>query len=116
MALQANTVERSGFAINADYADASGCEELLAAVTGKSHYLTHLFISCVAAITVTIGAGETASAVTTVVFGPTNFAATSGSPVSIPFIKPIKLAAATSLTIDSSGAGVVQVFVQGYTK
>lgn len=116
MAKQDNTVKGSGFAVNADFADASGTEELKAAVTGKSHYITQLFISCVAAITITIGAGETGGAVTTVLFGPFNFAAGSGSPIYIQLNPAIVVAAATSITIDASGAGAVQVFVQGYTE
>jgi hypothetical protein len=105
-----------GFANNAVSADASGCEELVAAVADKSHYITQLEISCVAAITVTIGAGETGGAVTAVLFGPFNFAATSGSPISLQFNPPIKVAEATAIVVDASGAGVVQVFVQGYTE
>jgi len=112
------TPATSGFAVNAVSADASGCEELKAAPgAGVSIYITQIEISCVAAITVTIGAGETGGAVTTVLFGPFNFEATSGSPVSISLRgKGIKLAANTSLTIDASGAGAVQVFVEGYIK
>jgi hypothetical protein len=118
MAITLATLETAtrGFARNGVSADFSGTEELVAAVAGKSHYLTQLEISCVAAITVTIGEGETGGAVTTVLFGPFNFAAGSGSPISLQFNPAIKLTAATSLTIDASGAGAVQVFVQGYTE
>jgi hypothetical protein len=114
--MNALTPATRGFANNATSADASGCEELVAAVTGKSHYITQLEISCVAAITVTIGAGETGGAVTAVLFGPFNFAATSGSPISIQLNPAVKVAAATSIVVDASGAGAVQVFIQGYTE
>lgn len=103
-----------GFAINAVSDDASGCEELLAAQgSGLSIVLRQVIVSCVAAITVTIGAGETAGAVTSPILGPLNFAATSGSPVSVVFNPGIVLAANTALTIDASGAGAVCVFAQG---
>jgi hypothetical protein len=112
---QSNTPATRGFAVNASSADLSGTEELQAApAAGTNIYLTQLEISCVEAITVTIGAGETGGAVTTVLFGPFNFAAGNGSPISIQLNPAVKLAAATSLTADASGAGVVQIFVQGY--
>ena len=109
------TPATKGFAVNASSADLSGCEELKAAPgAGVSIYIAQVEISCVAAITVTIGEGETGGAVTTVLWGPFNFAATSGSPVNIALNPAIKLAANKSLTIDASGAGAVQTFVQGY--
>ena len=102
-----------GFAVNAVTDDASGCEELVAAPgAGKYLVLRQVIISCVAAITITIGAGETAGAVTSPVLGPLTFVATS--PVSIFTFNPgIKLAANTSLTVDASGAGAATIFVQG---
>lgn len=118
MAITATSLQpvSSGWTVNASSADASGCEEIKAA-PGADLCLCvrQLEVSCVAAITVTVGAGETAGAVTTVVVGPLNFAATSGSPVSVVFNPAIKLAANTSLTVDASGAGAVQVLAQGYT-
>lgn len=106
-----------GFCVNADYADASGCEELVATPgAGKSLVLQMLEISCVAAITVTIGTGEDTGAVETVVIGPVNFAATSGSPLVMSFPQGLVLTANKSLTIDTSGAGAVQVFAMGYVK
>ena len=108
----------SGFSVNASSSDASGCEELKAAPgTGKSIYLTQIQISCVSAITVTVGMGENAGAVTTILLGPFNFTATSGSPVNLAFRdRGVKLTANTSLTIDASGAGAVQIFAEGYVQ
>lgn len=109
------TPATKGFAVNASSADLSACEELRAAPGASvSIYVSQIEISCVAAITITIGEGETAGAVTTVLFGPFNFVATSGGPVNIALNPAIKLAANKSLTIDASGAGAVQAFVQGY--
>jgi hypothetical protein len=106
----------AGFAVNASSSDAQGCEELVAAPgTGKSLYLTQIQVSCVSAITVTIGAGKNGAAVLAVLLGPFNFAATSGSPVNLTFRgKGIKLTANTSLTVDTSGAGAIQIYAEGY--
>ena len=113
-----NTVASYGFSVNGTSSDLSGCEELVAApAAGVSIYLTKVLITCVAAISVTLGAGETGGACTTILLGPITFAATSGSPYALDFgNKGIKLDAATSLTIDASGAGAVQVYVEGYTR
>ena len=108
------TPRTHGFAVNASSADLSGCEEVVAAVASKSIVLSQVVISCVAAITVTLGAGETTGAVTAVVLGPVNFAATSGSPYTVKFEPPIQLASATALVADASGAGAVCIFAQGY--
>lgn len=105
-----------GFAINATSADVSSGEEILAAVAGKSHYIRRLVIACISAITVTIGAGETGDNVAAVLIGPVPFTTTNGSPAVFEFNPPIKVAAATSISIDASAGGAVQVFVQGYTK
>ncbi len=113
-----------GFAINAISADLTGTEELVAAPSAGSLYLRHLSIICaVKDITVTIGAGETASAVTTVIIGPVPFivgVTDAGYIHAVQhvwnFAPAIKLVATTSLTVDASGAGQVQIFVQGYTK
>ena len=112
------TPAKAGFAVNGNSADLSGTEELLAAPgAGLSIYLTQIEISCVATITVTIGAGETGGAVTTILLGPFNFAATSGSPINLTFRgKGLKLTANTALTVDASGAGAVQIFAEGYVK
>ena len=106
----------AGFAVNASSSDAQGCEELVAAPgTGKSLYLTQIQVSCVSAISVTIGAGKNGAAVLAVLLGPFNFAATSGSPVNLAFRdRGVKLTANTSLTVDASGAGAVQIFAEGY--
>jgi hypothetical protein len=105
-----------GFINNANSADFSGTEELVPAVTAKSHYITALLISCVSAINVTIGAGETGGAVTAVLLGPFYFAATAGSPINLQFSPPIKVDAATAIVADASGGGATTIVIQGYTK
>ena len=111
-----------GWAVNATSANMSGCEEILAAPAAGSIVVEQIHISTVVKdLTVTIGAGATAGAVTTVVLGPIAFNAevtaagySNLAHYAITFTRPIKLAATTALTIDASAAGVVQVFASGY--
>jgi len=118
MAITANTITTHGldWVVNATSTDLSSCEELKAAVASKSHYIRTINISCGSDITVTIGEGETTGAVTTALIGPAIFTSTGRDKYSLLFICPIKLTAATALTVDASGAGTVQVVVEGYTE
>ena len=102
-----------GWIINATSADASGCEELKAApAAGTSIYIDHLTVNSGAAITITIGEGETTGAVTTAIVGPVSFAANQS--MQWDFLRGgIKLTAATSLTVDASGAGAICIFASG---
>ena len=101
-----------GFIDNATSADASGCEEIHAAVSGKKIKVHHVMINSAAAITVTLGAGETGGAVTTALIGPVSFA-TNDIMIWDFHPHPMELASNTSLTVDTSGAGNICVFVQG---
>ena len=112
--LVSNSVDSLGFSVNGNSADLSGCEELVGAVTGKSIYVERLAVSFGAAINVTLGAGETGGAVTTVLAGPIYGAA--NTTVELTFTRPLKLAAATALVVDASGAGNVTILAQGYVK
>ena len=111
-----------GFAINATSADLSACEEILAAPSSGSIVLEQIHITTqVKDMTVTIGAGETTNACTTIIVGPISFnteiTAAGWAPFgqySLVFTRPIKLAAVTSLTVDASGAGLIQLFASGY--
>ena len=89
---------------------------MLAAVTGKSIYLEHLAITQGTTLgTITIGAGETAGAVTTVVAGPFNLVGRQH--IDVRFSKPIKLAAATALTVDASASSAsVNVIAEGFVQ
>lgn len=117
MAITVTTIQPAmhGFIINATSADASGCEELLAApAAGVSIIVEHITISnnSVGTLTVTIGAGETGGAVTTPVLGPISLL--SGQSISWNFKRAgAVITAATSLVVDSSGAGAITVFAQG---
>lgn len=108
-------VEKYGWCAFRYGTDISGCEDIKAAPAAGNLYIKHLFISCVSAITVTIGEGETAGAVTTA-YTTFEFVATSGAPIDVHFQTPLKLAATTAFTADASGAGDVTVICEGYTK
>ena len=101
-----------GWILNATSADASGCEELKAAVAGSSIVVDHLTINVTDAITVTVGAGETGGAVTTALIGPISMAANSSIQWDF-YPGGMVLASATSLTVDASGAGNVCIFAFG---
>ena len=113
--LKEHDVDGVGFVANGYSADFSGCESLKAAVTGKSIYVEKVIVNSLTAINYTIGAGETGGAVTAVVLGPIHCAANSTHEIDVS-ARPIKLAAATALTIDASGGGAATVVVQGYVK
>ena len=107
-------VGKFGFFLNATSANASGCEELKAApAAGLSIYVDHLTISSDAAITVSIGEGEAVPGTPdAVLHGPVPFAINQS--IQWNFLNGgMKLTAATSLVVDASGAGNINVFVSG---
>jgi hypothetical protein len=107
-----------GWVHNATSADASGCEEIKAAGgAGTEHVIEKVMIASDSAISVTLGAGETAGAVTTALIGPVTFAA--GQTIVWDFTQRaggILVGSNTAITFDASGAGNVTVFIQGTTK
>ena len=102
-----------GWLKNAVSADASGCEEIIAApAAGLAIKIRHVTINNGAnAISITLGQGETGGAVTTALIGPVAFAANTS--MQWTFNPPMELTAATALTVDASGAGDVCIFAQG---
>lgn len=92
--------------INFSSADASGCEEIVAAPgAGYELLLQRLTLTVGGAVTVDIGSGEKSNACEKVLLGPL---AGSAMPVSLDFgHEPIVLDPNKSLTVDASGAGVV---------
>ncbi len=110
-------VKRKGFVVNATSADLSGTEELKAAPgAGKSIHITSIDVVTAASITVTIGAGETAGAVTTTLLGPSIAFTAALAPWRMQFIPSIKLDENVSLTVDASGAGQTHIVVQGFVE
>lgn len=108
--------EISGFILNATSADASGCEELRAAPTSGSIIVSKVTINSTAAISVTIGAGETTGGVTSAIVGPVAMAATSTVSFDFTDIGGMKLPAQTALVVDASGAGNIAIVVTGYVQ
>lgn len=102
-----------GFIVNGVSADASGCEELIAAVSGKSIIVDHLSINVGAALTVTIGQGKTGAAVTTALIGPLSMAENTSIQWDFTTRGGMALSPGTALTVDTSGAGNIMVFVHG---
>jgi hypothetical protein len=101
---------------NASIADASGCEEIVAAPgAGYNLVIERLIIHIGAAITVTVGSGETGpGSVEGDKIGPLGGAA--GTYILDLRDDPILLTANKSLTFDASGAGTVCIIAEGFTK
>jgi hypothetical protein len=116
IAVTTPTPGKFGWIINATSADASACEELKAApAAGTSLIVDHLTINNGAsAISITIGAGETGGAVTTALIGPIAMAVNTSIQFTFPY--GMVVTAATSLTVDTSGAGDICIFAQGRTQ
>ena len=102
-----------GFFANGTSADASGVEVLRAGTAGKSIYVDHLSISSDAAISISVGEGETVpGTIDTVLLGPVPFAI--NQQIQWDFRNGgMKLTAATSLVVEGSGAGNICVFASG---
>lgn len=95
--------------------DASGTEEILAAVANKTHYLTELHIRGDAAMDINVGSGETTGAVTTVHLGVIALAASSGFfKWKAPPGKGLKCTSGTSIAISAS-AGTIWIEARGKT-
>lgn len=117
------------FAVDAYNADVSGTEVVVAAVTGKSHYIKRLIVHVAGiggTVTVTLGSGETAGLVRKAMVGPLGgskeITAASYAPLSryeFDFANGSnmgrKLTTGEAFTIDSSAAVPVHVYVEGIT-
>lgn len=107
-------VAKSGFVLNATSADASACEELLAAVAGKQIKVRQLTISnnSVGTLNITIGEAETTpGSVDAAIIGPVSLL--TGQTMQWVFNPEIELTVSKSLVVDASGAGAICVFAQG---
>ena len=112
--LKTNEVDKFGFIANGSSSDWSGCEEIVAAVSGKSIYIERIWISSESDEVFTFGAGETGGAVTTTIFGPVY----SPGYVNLEYIftRPLRVAAATSLVVDAASTATATIIVQGFIK
>jgi len=99
-------------------ADVSGCEDLVAASTGKYHYVSRLILcsQSVENVTFSIGSGETTSAVTTIHLGPIPMS-DYGNWFELDFglNRAMKCTVSLALTIDSSAACPVWIYIEGAT-
>jgi hypothetical protein len=111
-----NYIPTSTWIINATSTDFSGCEELKAAETGKSHYITGFTVTTASAINISIGAGKSGSALAATLIGPLYF--TTGGPgvVNVDFPEPVKIDISTAIDVDASGSGSSCVIIKGFTK
>jgi len=102
-----------GWIISATSADASGCEELLAApAAGVSIVLDEITINNgAAAISITIGEDAAAGAVVHAVIGPVAMAVNTSLQFMFPY--GILLKSAHALTVDASGAGAICIVARG---
>jgi hypothetical protein len=121
-AITNHTLVRKNFkgkwTISSHTADASGAEVIKADPQNSTliYFITKLIIGCDANITVTFGANESSSAVTTIYFTlPFNV---SSGPYVFDFEEsPLQIGDANSaIVIDGSGAGDVYVFAEGFTE
>ena len=104
------------FVYNYSVADAQGAEDIIAAVAGATHYIRKVSIVCTSDATVTIGSGQTGTAVTTALIGPTPFDAAGTGQVLFDFGRlGIKCTEGEAVTIDASAAGVISVIIEGRT-
>ena len=94
-------------------ADASGGEDLKAAVVGKSIFVKKMQILTDVTGTISIGAGQ-ATGITTMYIGPISVAE-EGSDIIIEFPEKqqMKVAEGVALSIDTSGAIPITVLIEG---
>jgi len=101
-----------GFIANGTSADASGCEVLVAAVTGKTIKVRHVTFNnlTAGALSFTLGDGKNGAAVTAALIGPVSVGANSS--LQWDFSPPMECTVSTLLSIDVE-AGSICVFAQG---
>lgn len=112
------TPSKFGFILNATSDDASACEILKAApAAGLSIIVDHLTINNGAnPISITIGQGVSGGGVGVALIGPIAMAANSSLQFNFTrgfAVRGMSLTEATALTVDTSGAGAICVFIIG---
>jgi hypothetical protein len=101
-----------GWIRNGTCTDASGCEEFMAAVPGKSIICDHITISNGAgAQSITIGEDENAGAVKKALIGPIAMAVNTS--IQWGFPSGMVLAVNTALVVDSSSNTALTIFAYG---
>ena len=106
-----------GWIKNANSADASGGEEIFAAPGAGSQFkVTHIAISSDSAISVSLGTDEAAGSLGTTYIGPVTFAA--GQMIEWHFgglTGGMLWGDNKAIDVDASGAGNINVFIEGTT-
>lgn len=110
--LTTNNVDGAGVVANGYSADWSGCETLVAAVSGKSIYVERIYINAHDAETFTFGAGASGGSVSATLLGPLSCPA--DTIVELVFTRPLKVTVSTALVVDAAAAGDATIIVQGY--
>lgn len=95
-------------------ADVTGCETLLAAVTGKSHYIKKMIISCgTNSATISIGSGNAGAGLTQTYLGPITFSASTAHPFTLDFgEQAMKVTVSTIFAMDGATAAPVFILFQ----
>jgi hypothetical protein len=121
MAITSNTVEGvvgtphvglTYWTVCAQSADSSGNEILVAAASGKSHYLEKIRVDmCPGAA----AASFTINSDTTAVIGPIDLIDTGSTSFEYEFKRPLKFAVGTGIKLDTEAADQIHVVAEGFT-
>jgi len=115
MAITLNTVSNTGHGtllVCAYSADATGNEELVAAVTGKSHFIKKIRVDCCPGTTAKwIQINSTAAAL----IGPVDLT-DYNSTFEYEFIEPLKVPVGTAINIDEESATPISVILEYKTE
>lgn len=95
-------------------ADVTGCEDLLAASTGKCHYIRKMIISCgTNSATISLGSGNAGAGLTLTYIGPITFSASTAHPFVLDFgEQAMKIAVSTIFAMDGVTAAPVWILFE----
>ena len=106
----------SFFTVGAYSANWSTVGEVVAAVTGSTHYITKILIRSAVTCTVSLGSGTGSDAITTLQMGPIPMNAGSGVfPWKAPDGYGMKLTASTELALETAESAPLWIYVEGIT-
>ena len=106
-------VKGSGFCVTASSTDLTTAQAVVAAVTGKSHWIKSITINCIVATQITIR-DNTGTPV--VILGLVNFTTTAPGFYHITFDEPIQVAAGKAVMALAADICAVSVVIQGKTE
>ncbi|MCK9518345.1 MAG: hypothetical protein M0R06_03360 [Sphaerochaeta sp.] len=109
-------LEGNLFYVSYESSDLTGAADLVAASTGKSHYITHIHVRTATAMNIEFGSGTSGGAVSTRHIGLVAVNAASGFFMwKSPLGKAMKLTAGATLGVDVSASGQIWIEVWGKT-